>query len=168
LNLGALQQVIIYTDGGCEGNPGPGAWAAILWHGEVERAVSGSSPITTNNRMELQAAISALRQLNRPCSVILHTDSQYLRKGITEWLPSWKKRNWLTSTREPVKNADLWRELDGLTQGHRIDWTWVKGHAGNPNNERCDQLASAEIKKLKKAYSPAQLKALAHEFRQNP
>lgn len=141
--------VIIHTDGGCSGNPGPGAWAAVLTHGGLTLEVVGGELETTNNRMEISAAIGALKALNRPCQVVFHTDSQYLRNGITQWIASWKRNGWRTRDREPVKNADLWRELDELVQQHRVTWQWVKGHAGDIGNERCDTLARREIKRLK-------------------
>ena len=141
--------VIIHTDGGCSGNPGPGAWAAVLTHGGLTLEVVGGELETTNNRMEISAAIGALKALNRPCQVVFHTDSQYLRNGITQWIASWKRNGWRTRDREPVKNADLWRELDELVQQHRVTWQWVKGHAGDVGNERCDTLARREIKRLK-------------------
>lgn len=143
-----LKKVLIFTDGGCRGNPGPGGWAAILQCENHNRELSGAEPLTTNNRMELRAAIAALTALETSCDVTLHTDSQYLRQGITEWIRSWKARGWLTATRQPVKNADLWRELDAATKPHKITWKWVRGHNGHRENERCDALASAEIAKI--------------------
>jgi ribonuclease HI len=133
--------VVIYTDGACRGNPGPGGWGAILKSGERERELSGGELHTTNNRMELMAAIQALEALNRPCRVELHTDSQYLRTGITEWLAGWKARGWKTAAKAPVKNDDLWRRLDEARARHTVDWRWVKGHNGHPLNERADALA---------------------------
>lgn len=143
-----MKKVLIFTDGGCRGNPGPGGWAAILQCENHDRVLSGAEPLTTNNRMELRAAIAALTALETSCDVTLHTDSQYLRQGITEWIRSWKARGWLTATRQPVKNADLWRELDAATKPHKITWKWVRGHNGHRENERCDALASAEIAKI--------------------
>jgi ribonuclease HI len=138
--------VEIHTDGGCSGNPGPGGWGAVLrWRGH-ERELSGFEPDTTNNRMELMAAIAALESLKRPMQVRLVTDSTYLRKGITEWLRSWKARGWRTADKKPVKNVDLWQRLDEATSGHTIDWAWTKGHAGDPLNERADELATQAIK----------------------
>jgi ribonuclease HI len=138
--------VEIHTDGGCSGNPGPGGWGAVLrWRGH-ERELSGFEPDTTNNRMELMAAIAALESLKRPMRVRVVTDSVYLRKGITEWLRSWKARGWKTADKKPVKNVDLWQRLDAATAGHTIDWAWTKGHAGDPLNERADQLATQAIK----------------------
>jgi len=134
--------VIIYTDGACRGNPGPGGWGAILKFGDREREISGGELHTTNNRMELMAAIKALEALTRPCKVELHTDSQYVRTGISEWLAGWKKRGWKTAAKEPVKNEDLWRRLDEARARHTVDWRWVKGHNGHPLNERADALAN--------------------------
>lgn len=133
--------VVIYTDGACSGNPGPGGWGAILMFGAHERELWGGEPATTNNRMELMAAIAALEALTRPCEVTLFTDSQYLRQGITEWLAGWKARGWRTADKKPVKNEDLWRRLDLARAHHRVQWKWVKGHAGDPLNERVDALA---------------------------
>ena len=134
-------KVIIYTDGACSGNPGPGGWGAVLMSGVHEREICGGDPATTNNRMEMMAAIQALEALNKPCRVELHTDSQYLRQGITEWLAGWTKRGWKTAAKEPVKNADLWQRLDLARSRHEVSWHWVKGHAGHPLNERADALA---------------------------
>ncbi len=133
--------VIIFTDGACSGNPGPGGWGAILTARGKERELCGGERHTTNNRMEMMAAIRALEALTRPCKVELHTDSQYLRQGITEWLAGWKARGWKTADKKPVKNEDLWRELDGARARHEVSWRWVKGHAGHPMNERADALA---------------------------
>jgi ribonuclease HI len=135
--------VVIYTDGACKGNPGPGGWGAWLTSGKHERDLSGGEPLTTNNRMELTAVIEALTALTKPCHVVLFTDSQYVRQGITTWIHSWKTRGWRTSAKQPVKNADLWQRLDEATQRHQIEWRWVKGHAGDPGNERADALANA-------------------------
>ncbi len=131
----------IFTDGACSGNPGPGGWGAVLRYGKHEKELSGGEAETTNNRMELMAAIMALEELKRPCTIKLTTDSQYVRKGITEWLQGWKAKNWMTASRQPVKNVDLWQRLEKATQGHTIDWCWVKGHSGHPDNERADDLA---------------------------
>ena len=131
----------IWTDGACSGNPGPGGWGAILKFGEQSKELSGGEAHTTNNRMELLAAISALESLTRPCGVDLHTDSQYLRQGITLWLKGWKRNGWRTADKKPVKNEDLWRRLDEATAQHEIAWRWVKGHAGQELNERADELA---------------------------
>jgi ribonuclease HI len=141
-----MDHITIYTDGACQGNPGPGGWGAILVHGEHEREMNGYDPATTNNRMELQAAISALQSLKRPCEVNLHTDSQYLQKGMLSWLKNWKRNNWRTADRKPVKNADLWAQLDTLAQTHKVHWHWVRGHDGHPQNERCDELANEAIR----------------------
>ena len=140
-----MPPVIIYSDGACRGNPGPGGWGAVLRFGARVRELSGAVPQTTNNRMELQAVIEALRALKRRVSADVYTDSQYVRMGISEWLPGWKARGWRTADRKPVKNQDLWEELDALAAGHQLRWHWVKGHAGVPDNERCDQLANAAI-----------------------
>jgi ribonuclease HI len=159
-----MKQLTIHTDGACEGNPGPGGWAAILRYGERARELSGGVPATTNNRMELQAALAALQALKEPCRVELHTDSVYLRDGMTEWLPGWKARGWRTTDKKPVLNEDLWRALDAQDQLHSIRWHWLKGHAGHPDNERCDQLAKAEIAKLRKQFTRAQFAALKEQF----
>lgn len=135
-------KVVIYTDGACKGNPGPGGWGVWLRWGDVEREMFGGEARTTNNRMELMAVIQALGALKRDCEVILYTDSQYVRKGITEWIHNWKRRGWTTAERKPVKNAELWRELDALASQHRVDWRWVRGHAGDEGNERADRLAN--------------------------
>ncbi|WP_240099749.1 ribonuclease HI [Thermomonas flagellata] len=145
----ARKQVQVHTDGACLGNPGPGGWAALLeWRG-VERELAGGEPITTNNRMELMAAIAALEALKEPCEVALSTDSQYLRQGITEWLPGWRRRGWKTAGGEPVKNRDLWERLDAAAARHAVQWHWVRGHAGHPQNERVDRLARAQALKFK-------------------
>ncbi|MBU0912413.1 MAG: ribonuclease HI [Gammaproteobacteria bacterium] len=133
--------VAIYTDGSCLGNPGPGGYGVVLRYQQHQKEMSGGYQQTTNNRMELLAAIVGLESLTQPCDVDLTTDSQYVRLGITQWLANWKKNNWKTSQREPVKNQDLWRRLDAACQGHKVNWHWVKGHAGHPENERCDELA---------------------------
>ena len=137
--------VTIYTDGGCHGNPGPGGWGAILIYKGRERELFGGEPNTTNNRMELTAAIAALETLKWGCSVDLHTDSQYLRNGITEWIGGWKAKGWKTAQNKPVKNADLWQRLDAARQRHQVRWHWVRGHAGHPENERADKLAQRAI-----------------------
>lgn len=133
--------VAIYTDGSCLGNPGPGGYGVVLRYQQHQKEMSGGYQQTTNNRMELLAAIVGLESLTQPCDVDLTTDSQYVRLGITQWLANWKKNNWKTSQKEPVKNQDLWRRLDAACQGHKVNWHWVKGHAGHPENERCDELA---------------------------
>ncbi|MGY0219253.1 ribonuclease HI [Endozoicomonadaceae bacterium StTr2] len=137
--------VEIYTDGACKGNPGPGGWGALLRYGKHERELCGGELETTNNRMELTAAIEALRALKRPCPVKLTTDSQYVRQGITQWMVNWKKRQWKTASKQPVKNADLWKELDQEVARHQIEWCWVKGHSGHPGNEAADQLANRGV-----------------------
>ena len=161
-----MKKVIIHTDGACEGNPGPGGWAAILRHGALAKELSGAEPATTNNRMELTAAIAALRALKEPCEAELFTDSEYLRDGITTWVASWKARNWRTADRKPVKNDDLWRQLDELCARHQIQWHWLKGHAGHPDNEHCDKIARAEISKLRKQCTAEQLACLFDEFKE--
>jgi len=138
------EAVIVYTDGGCDPNPGVGGWAAILSYKGAVKELSGGETHTTNNRMEMTAAIRAIEALTRPCSVVIHTDSEYLKRGVTEWMPKWKQRGW-TRGRHEVKNVDLWQRLDELIQVHRVEWRWVRGHAGNILNERCDQLAAKEI-----------------------
>lgn len=144
----SVDPVEIFTDGACRGNPGPGGWGAILRYRGRERELNGAESETTNNRMELTAAIEALRSLKRPCSVELVTDSQYVKQGITAWLPGWKRRGWRASSGQPVKNQDLWEQLDALTQTHRVDWFWVRGHSGHPENERADRLANQAIDQL--------------------
>ncbi len=134
--------VEIFTDGACKGNPGPGGWGAILRFGEAEKELSGGEPLTTNNRMELTAAIEALALLTRPCAVTIHTDSKYVMDGLTRWIKGWQRNGWKTADRKPVKNVELWQRLLALTQQHAIRWEWVKGHAGHPENERADRLAS--------------------------
>lgn len=142
------EQVDIYTDGACRGNPGPGGWAAILRYRDNETLIHGAEVETTNNRMELQAAVSALQKLKRPCRVRITTDSRYLMDGIQHWLPNWKQNGWKTSAKKPVKNDDLWRQLDKLVEGHSITWNWVKGHSGHAENERVDHLANEAIDNL--------------------
>jgi ribonuclease HI len=141
-----MSTVTVFTDGACVGNPGPGGWAAILIDDGQRREISGYVPSTTNNRMELAAAIEALRRLPESAIVDLHTDSQYVRNGMSEWLARWKRNGWRTADRKPVKNEDLWRALDTLAQAHQVRWHWVRGHDGNPENERCDALANAAIR----------------------
>lgn len=143
-----MTTVTIYTDGACRGNPGPGGWGAVLISGEHERDLKGAEPLTTNNRMELTAAIRALAALKRSCTVELFTDSEYVRKGITEWVQQWKRRDWRTADRKPVKNVDLWQALEEQIARHRVDWHWVKGHAGVPGNERADRLANEAIDEM--------------------
>ena len=137
--------VQIYTDGACKGNPGPGGWGALLRHGGREKELFGGEPMTTNNRMELLAVIRALEALTRPVEAVVHTDSQYVQKGIEEWIHGWKRRGWMTADRKPVKNADLWRELDALAAQHRLQWRWVRGHSGHDGNERADALANRGV-----------------------
>ncbi len=143
-----MTRVEAYTDGACRGNPGPGGWGAILRHGDREKELKGSEALTTNNRMELTAAIRALEALTRPCRVDLFTDSQYLRLGITQWLAGWKRNGWRTSGKKPVKNQDLWEALDAAAGRHDVHWHWVKGHSGHPENERADALANEAIDEL--------------------
>ena len=142
-----MNPVVIYTDGACKGNPGPGGWGVLLRSGASEKELYGGELGTTNNRMELMAVIQALAALKRPCAVTLHLDSQYVLKGITEWLPGWKAKGWRTAGKTPVKNAELWQRLDALAHGagHAIDWRWVRGHNGDPGNERADQLANMGV-----------------------
>lgn len=137
--------VDIWTDGACKGNPGLGGWGALLRHGVREKAICGGEANTTNNRMELMAVIEALKALKRPCQVRVHTDSQYVQKGMNEWLPGWKARGWRTADKKPVKNADLWQELEQQAAKHELTWLWVRGHAGDPGNERADQLANEGV-----------------------
>lgn len=136
-----MKEVEIHTDGSCLGNPGPGGWAVVLRYQGRERELSGGEALTTNNRMELMGAIMALEALSEPCRIVLHTDSQYVRQGITEWMANWVRRNWKTSGGDPVKNRDLWERLHAANQRHKVEWRWVKGHSGNPDNERVDVLA---------------------------
>ena len=143
----ALPAVEIFTDGACRGNPGPGGWAALLRTGDKEREIAGGEPLTTNNRMERRAAIEALNALKRSCRVELHSDSQYVRDGITKWIHGWQRNGWRTADRKPVKNADLWQELLEAEARHQVKWHWVKGHSGHPENDRVDALACAEADK---------------------
>jgi ribonuclease HI len=138
--------VEIHTDGACSGNPGPGGWGAVLRWRDQSRELSGFAPATTNNRMELEAAITALETLKRPMTVAIYTDSNYLRQGITAWLPAWKARGWRTAARQPVKNQDLWQRLESALARHRVDWHWVRGHSGDPGNERADRLARQALR----------------------
>jgi len=137
--------VKIFTDGACKGNPGPGGWGALLRYGDIEKEICGGEPDTTNNRMELTAAIEALKLLNRPCEVRITTDSEYVRRGVLEWMANWKKRGWKTAAKQPVKNQDLWMALDEQLSKHQVEWRWVKGHSGHPENERADQLANQGV-----------------------
>lgn len=142
MNEEQSNKVVIYTDGACSGNPGPGGWGAFMSFNGKERDLSGFAADTTNNRMELMATIEALNVLKRPCDIILYTDSVYVKDGINKWMSGWKARNWRTAAKKPVKNVELWKMLDEATKRHTIDWRWVKGHAGNPGNERADELAT--------------------------
>ncbi|WP_293000210.1 ribonuclease HI [Nevskia sp.] len=142
-----MKEVIAYTDGACRGNPGPGGWGVSLKYGNHIKELCGGEAPTTNNRMELMAAISALESLREACAVKLHTDSKYVLQGLTEWLPGWKKRGWKTADKKPVKNQDLWQRLDAAAARHTIDWCWVKGHSGDPGNERADRLANEGLEK---------------------
>jgi len=155
-----VKKITIHTDGACEGNPGPGGWAAILEYGAVVKELSGGVLATTNNRMEMQAALEALQRLKEPCEVDLHTDSEYLRDGITKWIRSWKAKGW----KKPIKNVDLWRALDAARERHTVRWHWVRGHAGHPRNERCDILATTEAKKFKVTHSREQRSAALAAF----
>ena len=143
-----MKEVVAYTDGACKGNPGRGGWGAWLRWNDHEKRLSGGEHVTTNNRMELMAAIMALESLRQPCRVILHTDSQYVMKGITEWMPGWKRKNWRTADGKPVKNVDLWQRLDTARGRHEVEWRWVRGHAGDVGNELADQLANEGITAL--------------------
>ena len=143
--MASMPEVEIFTDGACSGNPGPGGWAAIMRYGDTEREITGGETMTTNNRMEVTAAIEALAALKRPCRVRLYTDSTYVRDGIMRWLPQWKARGWRTADKKPVKNTDLWQRLDAVAGPHEIEWIWVRGHAGHPKNERADLLARGAI-----------------------
>jgi ribonuclease HI len=143
-----MKRIELFTDGACRGNPGPGGWGALLCYSGKERELYGAAAETTNNRMELSAAIEGLAALREPCEVTLVTDSTYVIKGITQWMPSWKRRGWKTASKQPVANADLWQQLDTQSQRHRIDWQWVKGHSGHPGNERADALANRAIDEM--------------------
>lgn len=146
-----LKKVEIFTDGACKGNPGPGGWGALLRYGKTEKSLHGGEPLTTNNRMELLAAIEGLNALKGRCEVVLTTDSQYVRKGITEWLAGWKANGWRTASKKPVKNQDLWQRLDTAEQAHNITWNWVKGHSGHRENEIADQLANLGAEEIAKS-----------------
>ncbi len=143
-------QVVIYTDGACKGNPGPGGWGALLVYRGVEKALWGGEAETTNNRMELTAVIRALAVLNRPCTVRIVTDSKYVMQGVESWLANWKRRGWLTASRQPVKNVDLWQQLDQQLAGHQVSWEWVRGHTGHPGNERADALANQGVDQVRR------------------
>lgn len=143
-----MQEVEIFTDGACKGNPGPGGWGVVLRYKGQTKTLKGAEADTTNNRMELTAALEGLKSLKRPCKVALTTDSEYVRKGITEWIHGWKQKGWRTSSKQPVKNADLWQALDEAARQHDVQWHWVKGHSGHPENELCDQLANEAIEEM--------------------
>lgn len=143
-----MTEVHIWTDGACRGNPGPGGWGAILRFGDVEKEIYGAEAQTTNNRMELLAAINALETLRRRCNVVLTSDSEYVRRGITEWIGNWKRRGWMTANRKPVLNRDLWERLDAAASQHDVDWRWIRGHSGHPENERADALANRAIDEM--------------------
>ena len=147
----AKKIVEIFTDGACSGNPGPGGWGAVLRYGDVEKEMNGGEPATTNNRMELMAAIMAIEAVKRPCEIHLHTDSEYLRQGITTWIHSWKARGWKTADKKPVKNVDLWQRLERAIETHDVHWHWVKGHSGHAENERADELARLAIRQMRDA-----------------
>ncbi len=151
---GATTEVEIWTDGACSGNPGPGGWGVILVKGENRKELFGGEAMTTNNRMELMAAISALEALKRPCAVALHIDSQYVRQGITQWIHGWKRNGWKTADKKPVKNAELWQRLEEAAARHQIDWRWVKGHAGDVMNERADELARQGVAQVREGAKP--------------
>lgn len=159
--MSGAERVVIYTDGACSGNPGPGGWAAILSFKGSEKEISGGEPHTTNNRMEIRAAIEGLNALKRPCAVDLYTDSQYVRQGITAWMHNWKRRGWRTADNKPVKNEDLWRALDEAASRHQVTWHWVKGHADDPTNIRVDELAVAAMRPFKKGNGAAPKPSLA-------
>ena len=146
-----MKEVVVYTDGACKGNPGPGGWGALLRSGEHTKELFGGERLTTNNRMELMAPIEALASLNQPCAVVIYTDSQYLRNGISTWIHGWKARGWKTADHKPVKNVDLWQRLEAAIGMHRVEWRWVKGHAGHPENERADALARLGVERFGRA-----------------
>lgn len=143
-----MDKVILYVDGACSGNPGPGGWGVLLQYRGTEKELSGAEPNTTNNQMELKAAIEGLRALKRSCKVEVYTDSEYVKNGITTWIHDWRKRNWKNAAKKPVKNQELWQELDALTKEHEVEWHWVKGHSGHPLNDRVDELARRAIEQL--------------------
>ena len=161
-----MKKVTIYSDGGCHGNPGPGAWAAVLQYGKHVREITGGIAATTNNRMELMAAIESLNLLKEACDIDFHTDSEYVRNGITQWLAGWKRNGWRTAAKKPVKNADLWQQLDAANARHTVRWHWVKGHAGNDLNERCDELVQEAIAKVKDSHSSAELASALKVFKE--
>lgn len=159
-----MKSVVIFSDGACRGNPGPGGWAAVLLSGTHRKEISGFDPATTNNRMELQGALAALACLKNPCQVDFHTDSKYVQNGISAWIHQWRRNGWRTQNKLPVKNADLWKELDQQARRHTIQWHWLKGHAGHAENERCDQLANAAIDTLLRECSPEALQQALRQF----
>jgi ribonuclease HI len=159
-----MKEVVIHSDGACRGNPGPGGWAVVLSSGERRKELSGGVPATTNNRMELQAAIEGLAALREPCQVEFFTDSKYVQNGISSWLAGWKRNGWRTKAKQPVKNADLWRALDSAAARHRITWRWLKGHAGHAANERCDALANEAIDRIQREFTREQLRASLRDF----
>lgn len=159
-----MKRVTIHCDGACQGNPGPGGWAAVLQYGEKRKEVCGAVLATTNNRMELQAAIGAFRALKEPCEVEIFTDSVYLRKGMMSWVRGWKLNGWRTTDKKPVKNAELWRDLDELASTHNVTWRWLKGHAGHVENERCDTLAVQQIESLASKHNAAELQTALRDF----
>ncbi|MFT4690948.1 MAG: ribonuclease HI [Verrucomicrobiia bacterium] len=161
-----MKKVVIYTDGACHGNPGPGGWAATLEFGEHKRELSDGALATTNNRMELRAAIGGLSALKESCEVDLFTDSEYVKNGVLSWMKNWKRNGWMTKARKPVKNVDLWRELDGQVSRHLVSWHWLKGHAGHAGNERCDELATEATERIKKAHTSEELRRALKEFEQ--
>ena len=161
-----MKKVIIFSVGGCHGNPGPGAWAAVLQYGKHVREITGGIAATTNNRMELMAAIESLNLLKETCDIDFHTDSEYVRNGITQWLAGWKRNGWRTAAKKPVKNADLWQQLDAANARHTVRWHWVKGHAGNDLNERCDELVQEAIAKVKDSHSSAELASALKVFKE--
>lgn len=160
-----MKKVTIYSDGGCHGNPGPGAWAAVLQYGKHVREITGGIAATTNNRMELMAAIESLNMLKEACDIDFHTDSEYVRNGITQWLAGWKRNGWRTAAKKPVKNADLWQQLDAANARHTVRWHWVKGHAGNDLNERCDELVQEAIAKVKEKHGELGLAEALQAFK---
>jgi ribonuclease HI len=160
-----MKKVTIHSDGGCHGNPGPGAWAAVLQYGKHVREITGGAAATTNNRMELMAAIESLNMLKEACDIDFHTDSEYVRNGITAWLAGWKRNGWRTAAKKPVKNADLWQQLDAANARHNVRWHWVKGHAGNDLNERCDELVQQAIARVKENHGPEGLAEALESFK---
>ena len=152
-----MKKVVIHTDGACQGNPGPGGWAAVLECEGEKRELSGGVPVTTNNRMELQAVIEALNALQEFCEIEFYTDSVYVKNGVSTWLATWKRNGWRTKAKQAVKNEDLWRSIDSVVSDHQVDWRWLKGHAGHAGNERCDQLANEEIAKVRQCFKPEEL-----------